>query len=154
MREKFQRFMQGRYGNDGLNNFLLFFAIFIIIINMIFFRRMPKVNSILSGVETVLVILALIRTFSRNYQARSRENQKYMAVKDKIMGLFGKKGSSGNSYNRQNTYNSYQQQQAARNAGYRIFKCPNCKQKIRVPSGKGRIEISCPKCQTRFIKKS
>ena len=37
---------------------------------------------------------------------------------------------------------------------YKIFKCPDCGQKIRIPRHKGRIEITCPKCKTKFIRKS
>ena len=37
---------------------------------------------------------------------------------------------------------------------YRIFKCPNCGQKIRIPRGHGKVSIHCPKCKTDFIKKT
>ena len=37
---------------------------------------------------------------------------------------------------------------------HRYFKCPNCSQTVRVPKGHGLITITCPKCQTRFDKKS
>ena len=37
---------------------------------------------------------------------------------------------------------------------YKVFICPTCKQKLRVPRGKGKISISCPKCGTSFIKKT
>lgn len=37
---------------------------------------------------------------------------------------------------------------------YRFYKCPGCGQKVRVPRGRGRIAITCPKCRKEFIKKS
>ena len=37
---------------------------------------------------------------------------------------------------------------------YRFYKCPQCRQRVRVPKGKGRICITCPKCRAEFIKKS
>ena len=85
----------------------------------------------------VIVILGYIRVFSKNYQKRYNENQKFMQLTGGIWRLFGKE--------------KYMMEQRR---DYRIFTCPGCKQKIRIPKGKGKIEISCPKCHTKFIKKT
>ena len=37
---------------------------------------------------------------------------------------------------------------------HRIYRCPSCKQKVRVPRGKGKIAIVCPKCHKEFIRRS
>jgi LSD1 subclass zinc finger protein len=37
---------------------------------------------------------------------------------------------------------------------YKFIKCPGCKNKLRLPRGKGKIQISCPKCTERFIRKT
>ena len=41
-----------------------------------------------------------------------------------------------------------------RDRQHRYFRCPGCRQSVRVPRGKGRIAIRCPKCGARFEKKS
>ena len=41
-----------------------------------------------------------------------------------------------------------------RDRTHRYFHCPACRQTVRVPKGKGRISISCPKCGRRFERKS
>ena len=42
----------------------------------------------------------------------------------------------------------------SRNIPARHFRCPKCHQKVRVPRGKGKIQITCPKCGEKFIKKT
>ena len=46
------------------------------------------------------------------------------------------------------------QQRFALRKTYRYFSCPHCRQQVRVPKGRGKISITCPKCGTQFIKKS
>ncbi len=57
-------------------------------------------------------------------------------------------------HTRLRTYIQQQKNSLAQRKVYHIYKCPGCKQKIRIPKGKGKIEIRCPKCGTTFIKKS
>ena len=37
---------------------------------------------------------------------------------------------------------------------HRYFDCPKCRQPVRVPRGKGKIMITCPKCKERFQRKT
>ena len=104
-----------------------------------------------------IVALALLfwcyyRMFSKNISKRAAENQKYMNFRYRAVCFF-KKGRTGGSA-------SFAQKQAQRKAHheqkkiYRFFACPNCAQKVRVPKGKGKICITCPKCHTEFVKRS
>jgi len=71
------------------------------------------------------MLLALFRCFSRNTYKRYRENRKYLLLLERV-----------------------------RDRKHRYFSCPRCRQIVRVPRGKGKIAITCPKCKEKFTKKA
>ena len=131
MIEKLKKFMQGRYGLDESGMFLLALGVIITLISS--FTK----NNILYLISLIILVIYAYRIFSKNFKRRYKENALFVLLKDKIIGLFYKI-----------KYNHNQRKI------YRIFKCPSCKQKVRVPKGKGNITITCPKCKTEFKKKS
>lgn len=87
-------------------------------------------NKFLFGVFLFFLLVAI---FSKNIARRQAENAKFLELTAPIRGFFGKKSSDKT---------------------HRIFQCPQCGQKVRVPKGKGKIEITCPNCRNHFIKRS
>ena len=134
MKEKFIRFMQGRYGVDQLSKFILILGLVFVVISALFNDALSLLTYILGW---VMVIYCYFRIFSRNIPKRYAENQAYLAKTYKIRTFFGKQK------------NIWQQRKT-----HHIYTCPSCKQKIRIPKGKGKIEVRCPKCGTTFIKNS
>ena len=131
LRYRFTKFMQGRYGVDSLSRFLSIVLLAIIILGM--FVRIP-----LSGTITLVILVILYwRMFSRNIPKRYEENQKFLQIRDKLLGRFSDFGSN-----------------MSQMKDYHIYKCPRCNQKIRIPRGKGHIMVRCPKCGYEFHKKS
>lgn len=131
MREKLQRLMMGRYGNDKMNQVLSAVSLVLVLLGVFL------------GVDTLytlgMVLLAYIyfRMFSKNISKRYAENQVFLQHYYRLTSWFtGKKRS------------------LERNKNYKIFACPSCKQKLRVPKGKGKIQIRCSKCGNEFIKRS
>jgi DNA-directed RNA polymerase subunit RPC12/RpoP len=123
--------MQGRYGVDSLSRFLSVVLLAVIILRM--FIRIP-----LSGTITLVILVILYwRMFSRNIPKRYEENQKFLQIRDKLLGRFSDFGSN-----------------MSQMKDYHIYKCPRCNQKIRIPRGKGHIMVRCPKCGYEFHKKS
>lgn len=135
LREKLARFMYGRYGADELGSFLMVLWLFCAVIGG--FGRGSHFGTVLWSWELVLFILVEYRMLSKNIQKRYAENQKYLAVKNKVRRFFGK--------------TKYMQQQRRE---FHIYTCPQCRQKIRIPRGKGKISIRCPKCGMEFVKNS
>lgn len=130
MKEKFVRFMQGRYGNDQFNRFLMIVAMVLLILSVFGL-------DLLYFIAIAVMVYAYFRMFSKQIYKRSAENQKYLQYEWKVKVKLQKKKS-----------------QLQQSKTHRIYKCPNCKQKIRVPKGRGRIAITCRKCGHEFIKKS
>ena len=123
--------MAGRYGVDQLARFLN------ILVVILLFASMLSRLGIVYVAAVALMAYSYFRIFSRNRQRRCAENLRYLNLTSRARSSF---------------------QTAKRDAQIRrthhLYRCPSCRQKIRVPKGKGRIAVSCPKCSAEFIKKS
>ena len=131
LKDRFIRFMYGRYGVDSFGKFTIWGSLILMLIAGWTHR------GILSWLAWAGIIYSYFRMFSKNISKRYAENQKYLTMTAGIR----RKLASWKS-------------QLAQRKIYHIYRCPGCKQKIRVPRGRGKIEIRCPKCNTRFVKKS
>ena len=141
MKDRFNQFMQGRYGADDLSKFMMGLAVALMLLNL--FLRIGLINTLV----IVLIVLIYVRMFSKNIQRRYQENLKFMELKNRITGPFRSKGGvSGMAEN--------MKKQAMDRKENHIYKCPSCGQKIRIPRGKGTIIVTCPKCKREFQKKS
>ena len=130
-KKKFYQFMMGRNGVDDLARMRSWLVLILLILGI--FTRL----GIFSLLALVLLVYMYFRVFSRNTSKRYEENQKYLNFK----------------YNRTVSWNRFKKRMAQRR-DYRFYKCPMCKQEVRVPKGHGKIEITCPKCREQFIRRS
>ena len=89
------------------------------------FIPLAPVKLVLTLAYYGLMFWALFRMFSRNTYARYEENRKFLRIFDQL-----------------------------KDREHRYFNCPKCRQTVRVPRGKGKIAITCPKCREKFIKKT
>ncbi len=129
--------MQGRYGSQGADQFSQFtLAVSLVLIVLSLFLR-GSLGTVLDTLGILLIIYTYFRLLSRNFQARYEENRRFQEIINKIRGRVRRDKNIAKNLK-----------------DYHIYTCPNCKQKIRIPRGKGRIEICCPKCKTRFVKES
>ena len=79
----------------------------------------------LTAVAYILTVWAICRCFSRQTYKRYQENRRFLLWRDRI-----------------------------KDRQHRYFQCPRCRQIVRVPRGKGKISITCPKCKEKFTKKT
>lgn len=89
------------------------------------FIKVPAINLILTVLSYACMFWAIFRSFSRNTYKRYQENRRYLMLVDRF-----------------------------KDREHRYFECPRCRQVVRVPRKKGKISISCPKCQEKFIRKT
>jgi phage FluMu protein Com len=126
-----KKFMIGRYGMDQLSMGLIVFYILLAILSR--FMNIQIINII----SLIVPIVAYYRIFSRNINKRYQENMKFLKIWNPIKNKFNGKVKKVKGLK-----------------DYKYFKCPSCSQSLRVPRGKGKIAITCPKCKTSIIKKS
>ena len=87
--------------------------------------RQQPLNLIFWGLSYALMILSIFRILSRNTYKRYQENRKFLQIFDRL-----------------------------KDRQHRYFDCPKCRQTVRVPRGKGKISITCPRCREKFVKKT
>ncbi|MBR5561425.1 MAG: hypothetical protein IKU73_08440 [Clostridia bacterium] len=131
MRAFFSRFMSGRYGADQLGNVMLWTGLILSIIGSV-----AKL-SILTLLADVLLIVMLVRMFSKDRYKRQHENQLYLEKTYKL------RKEMSEWLNR-----------VKNSKKYRYFTCPQCKKRLRVPRGVGKITITCKGCGNKFDKKA
>jgi len=128
---QFRKFMYGRYGFDQFSRAIIFFSLFIALIASL------TRSSLLLWLSYIPLIYAIFRILSRDTYKRARENYIYcdilrkmkVRVKNTKLLLVGTKT-------------------------HKFFRCKGCRQMIRIPRGKGKISITCPKCKREFISRT
>ena len=131
MKERWRRFMMGRYGSDSLNRALLILSLVLLVLSWVLDR------SVFWLLALVVLVLAYCRMFSRNLYRRQQENQRYLQA---TAGL------------RKEARLWRRKWQDRRTHVY--FKCPYCREAMRVPKGQGRVMVRCRKCGREFEKVS
>lgn len=128
---KINSFMYGRNGIDELTLFLLILSFVITFLGYIpycwFLLLFPlPIN-----------LYCLFRILSRNVYKRQAERHKFLSAVNKIKSFFRRRKRI---FKERKTHS--------------FFKCKKCRAVLRVPKGKGKIEITCPKCQSKLTKKT
>ncbi len=126
-----QRMMAGRYGNDALNTVGMILAVVVYVLSVAADIRLLRL------LACVLLFVTLSRAYSRHLAQRERENQAFLQF-----------------IGRPKRWFALQKRKFADRKSYKYFSCSVCGAVLRVPRGRGKIEITCPKCGTKCIKKS
>ena len=131
MKEKYKKFMHDKYGVDDYSHFIAYISLIITFLLVVF-----KLNNYLV-VPFIFISYSLYRVFSKNIEVRNKENIKYLEMKNKFVNSLAriKKFTIGSKT-------------------HRYFTCKSCKTELRIPKGKGKIKVKCPKCGTEYIKRT
>ncbi|MCD8039199.1 MAG: hypothetical protein LUE96_08965 [Lachnospiraceae bacterium] len=135
MRDRIYNFMRSRYGVDQLSSFLTWGGVIFILIDM--FAR----TGIFYLLGIIMLIYGYIRVLSKKYERRAAQNRWFLERTAGIRGFF-------------KSFSNRMRKRREVGKDYKVFTCSRCRQMIRVPKKKGKIEIRCPKCGNTFIKRT
>lgn len=130
-KRKFEDFMRGRNGVDDLGQFLTVTSVILFLISALVKSFM------LSLLACAMLIYAYFRVFSKKLPVRQDENRRYLSEKEHLRFKLQTKKLH---FSMRKTH--------------KYFKCKKCRKKLRVPRGKGKIEVTCPHCGEKFITKT
>lgn len=140
-RYRLAKFFNGRTGVDALGRTFTWLALILMFVTMI------THSNIVYLLAMACLLYSIWRMFSKNYQKRYYENAKFL---EKTAGI--RRVLSVLPFKIRTFFNKTKADYNQRKV-YAIFKCPSCKQKLRAPKGRGKIQVTCSKCHTVFIKK-
>ena len=126
-----RRIMSGRYGPDNLG-----FALIVLSLTMYLLYGFTGL-SLVAYLSYAFLVLSFFRMMSRNIVRRRAENDRFIRYWWPIKTKFSRKRA--NLRDRKT---------------HKFFKCPSCRNTLRVPREKGKLQITCPKCGERFIRKT
>lgn len=134
MQQKLISFMSGRHGNDDLNRFMVILAAAFLLFGL-FFKGFLR--TVINTAVVVLLVFSYVRMLSRNNYKRMEENNKYLRIRYNVFAKL-----------------KMVKERWVQRKDYKFFTCPSCHAVLRVPKGKGKINIVCRKCGKSFIGKS
>lgn len=131
LRNSLMRFMAGRYGTDKLNN-VLFWTYMVLWVVQMFVRR-GVVGWVLSTLGTVIAVVLIWRTLSRNIPRRQAENERFIRFWTPLAAWFGRLFTRLRDIRR-----------------WRYRTCPYCSARLRLPIRRGRRTVTCSRCNSQF----
>lgn len=156
-------FMKDRYGVDELTCVLGGAGMLLALIGSI-----ARIDP-LTWIALAIVVVALLRAFSKNVTARCNENNAFRSFSERVPVLGNLVASLGGiapagraSAGRSSAAPNIEFERAKRTAQKmwkerktsRFLKCPNCGQILSVPKGKGKLRVTCPRCRAKMETKS
>ena len=123
-----QKFMIGRNGRDELQTISLWIAIIFMVLSPMVTRlvKFPLIDALAYG----LVLYSIFRFCSKDVYKRREENQKFLREVE-----------------------FFKLRRSVRKT-HKIYRCKGCGRKIRIPKGRGKVEITCPLCGKKFIRRT
>lgn len=125
------KLMAGRYGGDQLSTVLVLLSLFLTLSS-----RLANIQWI-SFIGYIPLGISIFRIFSKDIPKRRMENYKFAIFMSPVYSWFKK------------TENRFKDRKT-----HKYFKCPNCNSSLRLPKGKGKLIVTCPKCKEKFEKRT